>query len=155
MKSGSITISYFIMRGKMSRFFKALTVLIGLLNTSLISHAQTPPNAPPPFESIEVHNDNRVTFRYYGRNAKEVRLNTQLASGLQPMTKDASGVWSVTLGPVKPDMYPYHFVVDGVQVADPGNSLIFPNEGFQNSIVEITGNTPLVHSVQPVPHGTL
>ena len=52
-------------------------------------------------------------------------------------------------------MYPYHFVVDGVQVADPRNSAIFPNEAFQNSIVEITGNTPLIHTIENVPHGTL
>ena len=52
-------------------------------------------------------------------------------------------------------MYPYHFVVDGIQVADPVNTAIFPNEGFQNSLVEINGDTPLVHTIQHVPHGTL
>ena len=71
------------------------------------------------------------------------------------MKKDSAGVWSVTLGPVNPDMYPYSFVVDGIQVADPKNSAIFPNEGFQNSIVEITGSKPLVHTLQSVPHGTV
>ena len=44
------------------------------------------------------------------------------------MTKEANGVWTVTVGPVKPDMYPYNFIVDGVQVADPLNTSIFPNE---------------------------
>ena len=71
------------------------------------------------------------------------------------MHKDSAGVWSITLGPVEPDIYPYHFVVDGVHVADPNNSAIFPNEGFQNSLVEITGNQPLIHTLQDVPHGTL
>jgi hypothetical protein len=52
------------------------------------------------------------------------------------MTKDSSGVWSVKVGPVKPDMYPYCFVVDGISVADPRNTSIFPNEGFQNSLVD-------------------
>jgi enterochelin esterase family protein len=70
------------------------------------------------------------------------------------MTKEANGVWTVTVGPVKPDMYPYNFIVDGVQVADPLNTSIFPNEGFQNSIIEVTGEKPLVHTVQNVPHGT-
>ena len=37
------------------------------------------------------------------------------------MEKDARGSWSATIGPVKPDIYPYHFIVDGVQVMDPGN----------------------------------
>ena len=71
------------------------------------------------------------------------------------MVKGDSSVWTVTLGPVKPDMYPYNFQVDGIQIADPKNSLIFPNEGFQNSIIEITGDVPLVHTIQNVPHGTL
>ena len=45
--------------------------------------------------------------------------------------------------------------MDGVTVADPVNQVIFPNEGFKSSIVEITGSQPLIHTVQNVPHGTL
>lgn len=136
-------------------FLQNLILIIGLLSTCMYSTGQAPSNPPPVFESTEVHENNTVTFRYFSTSAKEVKLNTQLAAGEQPMTKEANGLWSVTLGPVKPDMYPYHFVVDGVPVADPRNSAIFPNEGFQNSIVEITGDTPLVHTIQDVPHGTL
>src|SRR5215213_6610812 len=115
MKPRLIAIAHPARRLKMSGFLQALLLFIGVLSTALHSNAQTSPNAPPAFESIEVHKDNSVTFRYYARNAKEVKINTQLAPGVQPMTKDANGVWSVTLGPVKPDIYPYHFVVDGVQ----------------------------------------
>jgi enterochelin esterase family protein len=125
------------------------------IGISVFVIAQPPRNAPPAFESHEVHKDNKVTFRYYAPNAKEVKVSTQLAAGAQSMNKGDSGVWSVTLGPVKPDMYPYNFQVDGIQVADPGNSAIFPNEGFQNSIIEIPGATPLVHTIQNVSHGTL
>jgi enterochelin esterase family protein len=71
------------------------------------------------------------------------------------MTKDTSGVWSITVGPVKPDIYPYAFWVDSVNVADPNNSKIFANERFKRSIVEIPGNTPLIHSLQNVPHGKI
>ena len=71
------------------------------------------------------------------------------------MARDSAGVWTVTIGPAKPDIYPYHFIVDGTSVADPANSALFPNEGFQSSLVEITGSTPLVHTVQNVPHGTV
>ena len=129
--------------------------IIVACSISFFALAQPPATTPPAFESAEVHNDNKITFRYFSVNAKEVKVSTQLASGTQPMTKGENGIWSVTLGPVKPDMYPYNFVVDGIQIADPRNTLIFPNEGFQNSIVEITGATPLVHTVQNVPHGTL
>ncbi|WP_394368469.1 esterase [Adhaeribacter radiodurans] len=112
------------------------------------------PNAPI-VVSPEVHPDNTVTFRYLAPAAKEVKLNTQFEKTPVTMTKDAAGIWSATVGPMKPDMYPYSFVVDGTTVADPKNSAIFPNEGFQNSVVEITGKSPLVHTLQNVPHGTL
>jgi enterochelin esterase family protein len=71
------------------------------------------------------------------------------------MTKDSTGLWSLTLGPADPDIYPYHFTVDGIRVADPRNSSLFPNEGFQNSLVDIPGDSQLVHSLQNVPHGTV
>jgi enterochelin esterase family protein len=109
----------------------------------------------PVVNSPEVNPDNTVIFRYLAPDAKEVFVDAQFQQGRVPMTMDSSGIWSVTMGPVNPDMYPYHFIVDGVQVADPRNSAIFPNEGFQNSIVEITGEIPLVHTIQDVPHGTL
>jgi enterochelin esterase-like enzyme len=109
----------------------------------------------PVVNSPEVNPDNTVIFRYLAPDAKEVFVDAQFQQGRVPMTMDSSGIWSVTMGPVNPDMYPYHFIVDGVQVADPRNSAIFPNEGFQNSIVEITGEAPLVHTIQDVPHGTL
>ncbi len=109
----------------------------------------------PTHISPEVNKDLTVTFRYLNPNAKEVKLNAQFNKEQVAMTKDEKGMWSVTTGPVKPDMYPYCFVVDGTQVADPRNGALFPNEGFQNSIVEITGDEPLVHTVKDVPHGTV
>jgi enterochelin esterase-like enzyme len=105
--------------------------------------------------SPQVNSDNTVVFRYLAPNAKEVKLNAQFEKAPVPMDKDSSGVWSVKVGPVKPDMYPYCYVVDGISVADPRNSWIFPNEGFQNSLVEIKGSIPLVHTLQKVPHGTV
>jgi enterochelin esterase family protein len=88
-------------------------------------------------------------------DAKEIKLSVQFITGQQNMTKDEQGLWSITLGPVEPDIYPYCFIVDGIQVADPKNSWIFPNEGFQNSLVEIPGDLPLVHSLQDVPYGSV
>lgn len=120
---------------------------------SVVALAQPP--GIPQFNSPEVKADNSVVFKLYAPAAKDVKLSAQFEKAAVPMTKDTAGVWSVTLGPVKPDMYPYNFVVDGMAVADPKNSAIFPNEGFQNSLVEITGSTPLVHTVQNVPHGTV
>ena len=88
-----------------------------------------------------VRNDRTVTFRFLSPGAKEVKLSTQVISGQQDMTGDDIGIWSVTLGPVEPDIYPYCFIADGILVADPKNSRIFSGEGFQNSLVEIPAET--------------
>lgn len=110
---------------------------------------------PPLINSPEVRTDNTVVFRYYARAARQVALSGEFLTASQPMTKDTSGVWSLTVGPVKPDIYPYFFIVDSVQVADPNNSYLFANERFKRSIVDIPGATPLVHSLQNVPHGKI
>src|SRR5215217_5169138 len=109
----------------------------------------------PVFVSNEVSKDNMVTLRFNAPKANDVKVSTQMAKTPLQMKKNDKGVWEVTFGPVKPDMYPYAFVVDGIQVADPNNSNVFPNEGFQNSIMDVQGSTSLVHAVRNVPHGTL
>lgn len=123
-----------------------------LILSSGFSYAQW---GGPVFESPVVHDDNTVTFSYLAADAKEVKLSGQFMQGLADLSKNEDGLWSVTVGPIEPDMYPYNFIVDGVSLADPKNSMKFPNEGFQASIVEITGDEPLVHTIQDVPHGTV
>lgn len=109
----------------------------------------------PSIISPEVHADHTVTFRYLAPNAKEVKVDPQFMEGTAPMVKDEKGIWSVTLGPIPPDMYPYGFIVDGVTVMDDNNPFYFENERFKASIVDIEGDTPLIHAVQDVPHGTV
>ena len=99
------------------------------------------------------NDDGTVTFRYQNDSAKKVLVDVQFA-GQKEMTRGADGVWSVTLGPAAPDMYPYCFIVDGVSVMDPLNQQYFPNEGFKNSLVEIPSkNGALPHDIREVPHG--
>jgi enterochelin esterase family protein len=132
---------------------KYLLLLLAMICFSNFVMAQ--PAGRPIVISPQVNSDNTVIFRFLAPTAKEVKLDAQFQKTAVTMMKDSSGIWSITAGPVEPDMYPYHFIVDGVQVSDPNNTAIFPNEGFQNSVVEITGDTPLMHTIQNVPHGTL
>jgi enterochelin esterase-like enzyme len=71
------------------------------------------------------------------------------------MTRDESGVWRITLGPIEPNLYPYNFVVDGLSVADPANAQIFPNERFKASLLDVRGAEAPLYAVQDVPHGEL
>ncbi len=117
--------------------------------------ARSQPPRGPLLISPQVQAGNKVTFRYLAPAAKEVTLNTQFEKLPVAMTKDTSGIWSVTVGPVQPDIYPYSFQVDGVTVMDPANVAFFPNERFKASLVDIPGDTPLVHSMKDVPHGAV
>ena len=100
--------------------------------------------------------DGTVTFQYKNDQAKEVMVDVQFA-GRKAMQRDAqTGLWTVTLGPAAPDMYPYCFIVDGVSVMDPTCDQYFPNEGFKNSLLEIPAQTgTLAHDIRPVAHGSL
>ncbi|MBR2195954.1 MAG: hypothetical protein IJ911_10110 [Salinivirgaceae bacterium] len=111
---------------------------------------------PKPVVSPEYYKDGSVTFRIKAENAKEVKLDlNQLFGGQKTMTKDADGVWSITIATDRPDIYPYNFIVDGTAICDPNNMDIFPNEGFKGSLVDIRGKEPGLQDIQKVPHGTV
>jgi enterochelin esterase family protein len=133
-----------------------MSVLAGLalcLCLAAPATAQPPRERPRPIVSPEVHPDRTVTFRFRAPEAKKVELSGQFLKANQPLTVDAAGVWSVTVGPVEPNLYPYNFVVDGTSVADPGNMHLFPNERFKASLVDIPSDPPALYAVRDVPHG--
>ena len=124
----------------MKRLFLCLT---GVLCAAAVS-AQPSPN-----------NDGTVTFRYKNDSAKNVQVDVQFC-GRKDMKRGADGTWTVTLGPAAPDLYPYHYIVDGLNVMDPENPQYFPNEGFKNSLLEIPSKAgSLPHDIRNVPHGRL
>jgi enterochelin esterase family protein len=110
------------------------------------------PTPPPPPRSPEVGADRTVTFRFRAPNAREVLLAREGTTTRQPMLKDAEGVWSVTTGPLEPDLYGYTFVADGVTLADPSNPVMKPNLRTQSSMVHVPG-PGLPWEVAAVPRG--
>ncbi|HYQ58696.1 MAG TPA: alpha/beta hydrolase-fold protein, partial [Draconibacterium sp.] len=132
-----------------------LSICLLLLLSLIFSSTTIAQLHPRGYSSPEVHSDKTVTFNFRAPRASEVKLNTQCLSEEVVMQKGDNGVWSITVGPVVPDIYPYHFVVDGIGVADPINPDIFPNEGFKNSLVEIPGDSPGVADIKNIPHGTV
>lgn len=111
---------------------------------------------PESMKSAIFNADGTVTFQYKNDNAKEVMVDVQFA-GRKPMSRNAqTGIWTATLGPAAPDMYPYCFVVDGVSVMDPLADQYFPNEGFKNSLLDIPAKEGvLAHDIKDVAHGTV
>jgi len=126
-------------------------ILIVIVLVSIVANAQRAPSLNSP----EVNTDHSITFRYYSRNAKQVIVKGEFLKAPVAMMSDTSGIWTVTVPPVKPDIYPYSFMVDSVELADPNNTYIFANERFKRSIVDIPGDEPLIHALQNVPHGKI
>lgn len=134
----------------------SLSLLSTLAFMSVACTSQQPAEQAQEPASTIVNADGTVTFCYKNDNAQDVQVDVQFA-GRHAMERDSvSGLWTVTLGPADPDMYPYCFVVDGVSIMDPQCQQWFPNEGFKNSLLDIPGpTTPLLHAIQNVPHGNV
>lgn len=105
--------------------------------------------------SPQVYSNKTVTFRYLAPAAKVVKLSGQFLKAPVDMIKDTMGIWSATVGPITPDIYPYSFQVDGITVMDPANVSFFPNERFKGSLLDVPGDKPLVHAMRDVPHGSV
>jgi enterochelin esterase-like enzyme len=107
--------------------------------------------------SPEIKADRSVTFRYSAPNARQVTVSGELDGKSYPMTKDANGIWSVTVGPLPPDIYTYSFNVDGVVALDPRNANT--KYGYSSfgavSVVEVPGDGPQFYDVKAVPHGVV
>jgi len=129
---------------------KRLTIAFAAMLLCLYASAQG--FGGPHYPSPIVHPDNTVTFNLNAPQAKNVRISAQFAPKADMQRLD-NGVWTITLGPVTPDIYPYCFEVDGIAVMDPQNPEWFPNEKFKNSLLDVRGDKPLAHELRSVPHG--
>ncbi len=111
----------------------------------------------PQVVSPEVGADRTVTLRYLAPNATEVTVSGELDGQTYPLTKGENGVWSVTIGPLAPDIYTYAFHVDGVTALDPRNANTKMGYGGFGavSVVEVPGDGPQFYDAQPVPHGVV
>lgn len=88
--------------------------------------AVAPVAAPARIASPEIHADNSVTFRLAAPRATTVAVRGDWPGGASantttPMVKGEKGVWSATVGPLKPDIWSYTFLVDGVSMPDASN----------------------------------
>lgn len=115
-----------------------------------------------PLNSPEVHDDRTVTFRLRAPKAQEVKLaGVALLTGLGrgneqvPFIKGEDGIWTLTVGPLKPDMYAYHFNVDGMQITDPSNTYAAFTAMPPYSQLIVHGDEPAYYDAKNVPHGNV
>jgi enterochelin esterase-like enzyme len=112
---------------------RLLILLAGLFGAGAAS-AQAPADCVPSPTNMpnagypRVCSGYRVMFKLEAPQARKVQLQPNpggnpngMGNGPFDMVRGTDGVWSVTIGPVKPGFHHYHFLVDGLAVNDPGS----------------------------------
>jgi enterochelin esterase-like enzyme len=114
-----------------------------------------------PLNSPDVRDDGTVIFRLKAPEAKEVRLaGVALLTAMNqsepvPFSKGDDGIWTLTVGPLRPDLYAYHFQVDGVQITDPSNTIAAFTAMPPYSQLVVHGKEPAYYDARNVPHGAV
>ena len=106
--------------------------------------------------SPEMLPDGRITLRLFAPRATQVLVEGNWAGGRDLlMSKDPSGLWSVTTSPLQPELWAYTFSVDGVRTLDPNNyNVARDGVGFMNTMLAL-GDQSAVFQPKRVPHGTM
>lgn len=106
--------------------------------------------------SPEVLPDHRITFRATAPKAKAVVLSFgEGTPQTHSMTRGDDGVWTVTIGPVAPEIYVYSFLVDGTKMIDLANPTAKVGATIDASVVDVPADPPRFDQVQGVPHGSI
>ena len=143
--------------------FTALTVAL-LIGVTMF--AQQALWGTAPVVSPEIHDNNTVTFRFKAPKAVRVQLTGDFlpvqknakfeAPGIVDLKEGQEGVWEYTTPePLKPELYSYSFIVDGLRVNDPSNVYLIRDVSTLTNVFIIGGDRADFYKVNPVPHGTV
>jgi enterochelin esterase family protein len=125
---------------------------------SLCLAAQTESNALPASTNVRnaqhprVFPGGRAQFTLKAPEAKSVELAGAVSSSPLPMTKSADGVWNITTSPLVPGFHYYWFLIDGVQMNDPG-SMTYMGYGKETSGIEVPEPGVDFYNIKNVSHG--
>ena len=103
-------------------------------------------------QAPRVFPDGRAFFTLKAPDAKTVAVGGAFDKSPFPMSKSADGVWTVTIPAAVPGFHYYWFVLDGVQMNDPGAETYF-GYGKETSGIEIPEAGVDFYAVKHVPHG--
>ena len=132
-------------------------LLAGLFTTLLISQGWSEEKKkrkprPAPVVSPLIKGA-EVTFQIKAPRAEEVLLTGEMIDRRIPLKKNENGIWSLTIDTIESGLYGYSFVVDGLQILDPGNPQSKPMRSPKTSILHLPGDHP--YDFKDVPHGTV
>lgn len=125
--------------------------VVWLLTGMFCSAAQAQQTSASP----EVLSDRRVVFRIAAPKAETVTVAGEWTAGQRhELTRDDQGNWSVTVGPLAPELYWYTLYVDGVPTIDPKNPRVKVGRSLVN-LFEVASDPPAYWQQKGVPHGAL
>ena len=145
---------------------KRLTALTVALLIGVTMFAQQALWGTAPVASPEIHDNNTVTFRFKAPKAVRVQLTGDFlpvqknakfeAPGIVDLKEGQEGVWEYTTPePLKPELYSYSFIVDGLRMNDPANVYLIRDVSTLTNVFIIGGDRADFYKVNPVPHGTV
>lgn len=148
---------------KLKRILRAAGMTLIALTAFASAFAQPAQQRQPTpndtLKSPEVLADGRVVFRIYAPKADEVTVGGDwIPQGLGTggkLTKDDSGVWSITVGPLPADFYSYSLTVDGVRTLDPKNAFIKQGVTSVDNMFYLPGADAAYQDSKAVPHGEI
>lgn len=149
---------------------KRLTTIIALF-MSITAFAQQNLSfgqGPQPV-SPEINSDNTVTFRMAAPDAAKVQITGDFLpsqsieteygtfdiQGTVDMVKGADGIWTYTSDVLKPELYIYNMIVDGVKITDPLNVYTIRDINNLFNVFIIGGDRADLYKVNKVEHGTV
>ena len=95
-------------------------------------------------------------FALKAPNAKAVEVNAEWSKENIPLDRGEDGMWSVTLDSIPAGVWSYSFLVDGLNVLDPGNPEIIPQYSeLRKNVLHIPATPPAPWDWQDVPHGVV
>ncbi len=135
--------------------WKSIYLLITTLSIGFCLFGQAGLPGMPGRTSPVVHPDLTVTFNLYAPSVSEVLLMFEGDTVKYPMIKDERGRWTVTVGPLKPKIYTYALLVDGLRILDPLNPELQSGTAPGFNLLNVPGNPPRFDELQDVPHGAV
>ena len=139
----------------MKKFFMiavlALTAVVAMAQQALFDSSRV--------TSPKINADGSVTFSLVAPDAQDVKITSSEmfpeGSHEVAMVKGADGVWTYTSPVLKPELYLYNFLVDGVKVTDPSNVYMIRDIASVFSTFIVGGEQTDYYKVQNVPHGSV
>lgn len=109
--------------------------------------------------SPEINPDGTVTFRLLAPKAITVAVSGDcLPDGDGQMTENKDGVWEFTTPVLAPELYKYHFVVNGTDMLDPSNIFVCRDVTSIFNIFIVSrekGDRGWLYQANDVPHGNM